>query len=234
MRAGMVCPLPLVLYIGQPQRMHPTGRPPVSKLQPAPVTTQMSKRPSRAEAEEAVRTLLAWSGDDPEREGLRETPKRVVEAYLEYFNGYDADPAAELAKTFEDTAGYDDMVLLKDIRLMSFCEHHIAPFFGVAHVAYVPDKRIVGLSKLAKVVEIFSHRLQTQETLTAEIASAIEKALTPKGVAILISAEHTCMSMRGVRQPGVATITTRFTGIFNKDASWRDRFLNLCAGRSSA
>lgn len=197
------------------------------------VSPKPAKRPTRAEAEDAVRTLLAWSGDDPTREGLLETPKRVAEAYLEYFNGYAADPADELSRTFEDRAGYDDMVLLKDIRLMSHCEHHIAPFSGVAHVAYVPDRRIVGLSKLARVVEIFAHRLQTQETMTAEIASAIETSLTPKGVAILISAEHTCMSMRGVRQPGVATITTRFTGVFDKDPSWRDRFLSLVSGRIS-
>ncbi|MFN3744607.1 MAG: GTP cyclohydrolase I FolE [Hyphomicrobiaceae bacterium] len=184
-------------------------------------------RPTRAEAEDAVRTLLAWAGDDPDREGLRDTPKRVVAAFEEYFAGYGADPVDALSRTFEDVGGYDDMVMLRDIRVQSHCEHHIAPFVGVAHIAYLPRSRVVGLSKLARVVEIFASRLQTQEKLTAEIAAAIESVLAPRGVAILIEAVHQCMSMRGVRQHGVATVTTRFTGVFDTDASYRDRFLQM-------
>lgn len=184
-------------------------------------------KPTRAEAEEAVRTLLAWAGDDPSREGLRDTPKRVAAAFEEYFAGYDADPVAALSRTFEDVGGYDDMVMLRDIRVQSHCEHHIAPFVGVAHIAYLPGDRVVGLSKLARVVEIFASRLQTQEKLTAEISGAIESVLAPRGVAILIEAEHQCMSMRGVRQHGVSTVTTRFSGVFESDASYRDRFLQM-------
>ena len=183
------------------------------------------RRPSRAQVEEAVRTLLAWTGDDPQRQELAQTPARVAAAFGEYFSGYAADPLDELASTFEDTAGYNDMVLLKDIAFESHCEHHIAPFIGVAHVAYVPDGRIVGLSKIARIVEIFARRLQTQERLTAEIAQALMEGLAPKGVAVMMSAEHQCMSMRGVRQRGVATVTSRFSGCFETDASWRDRFL---------
>lgn len=191
------------------------------------VTALPLRRPSRAEAEDAVRTLLAWAGDDPSRPGLADTPSRVADAYGEYFSGYRADAAAELATTFEETSGYDDIVLLKDIRFESHCEHHIAPFSGVAHVAYMPSGRIVGLSKLARVVEIFARRLQTQETLTGEIALAIAGALAPKGVAVMMSAEHTCMSARGVRQPHVTTVTSRFLGSFDTDAALRDRFLRM-------
>ena len=189
-----------------------------------------TRRPSRAEAEAAVRTLIAWAGDDPAREGLKETPRRVTEAFEEYFSGYRLDPADVLSKTFDEAGGYDDMVMLRDIRLASHCEHHIAPFQGVAHVAYLPNGRIVGISKIARVVEIFAKRLQTQETLTAQIADAIEAALQPRGVAVLIEAEHQCMSTRGVRQPGVKTITTRFTGALQSDASYRDRFLQMVHG----
>jgi GTP cyclohydrolase I len=183
--------------------------------------------PSRAEAEAAVRTLIRWAGDDPGREGLRETPRRVISAFEEYFAGYRLDPADVLSKTFHETSGYDDLVMLRDIRVESHCEHHLAPFIGVAHVAYLPNGRILGLSKIARVVEIFARRLQTQEALTAQIADAIEGALRPRGVAVLIEAEHQCMSMRGVRQPGVKTITTRFTGALEADASYRDRFLQM-------
>jgi GTP cyclohydrolase IA len=198
------------------------------KLQLTPnVASLPVRRPSRAEAEEAVRTLLAWAGDDPARPGLTGTPARVTDAYGEYFSGYRADARAELATTFEETSGYDDIVLLKNIRFESHCEHHIAPFTGVAHVAYIPSNGIVGLSKLARVVEIFARRLQTQETLTGEIALAIEDALKPKGVAVMMSAEHTCMSARGVRQPHVTTVTSRFLGDFNTDAALRDRFLAM-------
>jgi GTP cyclohydrolase I len=188
------------------------------------------KRPSRTETEAAVRTLIAWAGDDPEREGLRDTPARVADAFEEYFSGYRQDPIDVLSRTFEETGGYDDLVMLRDIRVESHCEHHLAPFLGVAHVAYLPDGRILGISKIARVVEIFAKRLQTQEALTAQIAGAIEDALQPRGVAVLIEAEHQCMSTRGVRQPGVKTITTRFTGALETDASYRDRFLQMVHG----
>lgn len=191
---------------------------------------RQTKRPSRAEVEDAVRTLLAWTGDDPDREGLRDTPRRVTEAFEEYFAGYRMDPSDVLSKTFSEAGGYDDLVMLRDIRVFSHCEHHLAPFIGVAHVAYLPSGRILGLSKIARVVEIFAKRLQTQETLTAQVAGAIESALKPRGVAVLIEAEHQCMSMRGVRQPGVKTITTRFTGALETDASYRDRFLQMVHG----
>jgi GTP cyclohydrolase I len=194
---------------------------------------RQTKRPSRAEAEDAVRTLLAWTGDDPDREGLRDTPRRVAEAFEEYFAGYRMDAAEVLSKTFGEAGGYDDLVTLRDIRVFSHCEHHLAPFIGVAHVAYLPSGRILGLSKIARVVEIFAKRLQTQEALTAQIADAIESALKPRGVAVLIEAEHQCMSMRGVRQPGVKTITTRFTGALETDASYRDRFLQMVHGPRS-
>jgi GTP cyclohydrolase IA len=200
----------------------------VTRRAPAAVKRQAApKRPSRAEAEAAVRTLLAWTGDDPDREGLRDTPRRVADAFEEYFSGYRLDPADVLSKTFHETGGYDDLVMLRDIRVDSHCEHHLAPFLGVAHVAYLPNGRILGISKIARVVEIFARRLQTQEALTAQIADAIETALRPRGVAVLIEAEHQCMSMRGVRQPGVKTITTRFTGALETDASYRDRFLQM-------
>jgi GTP cyclohydrolase I len=187
----------------------------------------VSKKPTREQAEEAVRTLLAWAGDDPTREGLIDTPRRVVEAYEEYFAGYGQDPVKVLSRTFEEVGGYDDMVMLREIRVESHCEHHIAPFLGVAHVAYLPQDRVVGISKLARAVEIFSRRLQTQETLTAQIADSIERALRPRGVAVLIDAEHQCMTMRGVHMPRCATITTRFTGIFQDQGDYRERFLQM-------
>ena len=196
----------------------------MKKSPAAPIIEALPRRrPTRAQAEEAVRTLLAWAGDDPARPDLAETPARVADAYGEYFSGYAADPMAELATTFEDPAGYNDMVLLKGIAFESHCEHHIAPFIGVAHVAYVPDGRIVGLSKLARIVEIFARRLQTQERLTGEIALALMEGLAPKGTAVMLSAEHQCMSMRGVRQKGVATVTTRLAGCF-EESPWRERF----------
>jgi GTP cyclohydrolase I len=190
-----------------------------------------SKRPSREKALEAVRTLLAWAGDDPDREGLKDTPRRVVDAYAEWFEGYDADPGEELSRIFEDVQGYDDMVLLRDIEVESHCEHHMAPFLGKAYVAYIPNEKVVGISKLARVVEIFSRRLQTQEVLTNQIAEAIESHLAPKGVAILIDAEHQCMTTRGVHHRHVSTITTRFTGAFKADEALKDRFLKLAQGR---
>ncbi|ADL00997.1 GTP cyclohydrolase 1 [Brevundimonas subvibrioides] len=187
-------------------------------------------RPTREEALAAVRTLIAWSGDNPDREGLLDTPKRVVDAYGEWFEGYTADPAKELSRTFEDVQGYDDMVLLRDIEVESHCEHHMAPFLGKAYVAYLPTEKVVGISKIARVVEIFSKRLQTQETLTQEIAGALEDHLSPAGVAVLIDAEHQCMTTRGVHHRHVSTITTRFTGQFKTDPALIERFLKLAKG----
>ena len=184
-------------------------------------------RPSKEEAMEAVRTLIAWAGDDPTREGLIDTPKRVVNAYKEWFAGYGQDPAEVLSRVFEDVSGYDDMVILRNIDIESHCEHHIAPFLGTAYVAYLPTDKVVGISKLVKVVEIFSKRLQTQETMTAQIAEAIDNALKPRGTAIMIDAVHQCMSTRGVHHPNVSTITTQFTGEFKADTALQDRFLRL-------
>ncbi|MBN9353768.1 MAG: GTP cyclohydrolase I FolE [Hyphomicrobium denitrificans] len=192
---------------------------------PTPVTALSPRRPSRAEAEEAVRTLIAWSGDNPARPGLEKTPERVAEAFGEYFKGYKQDALAELAQTFEDPSGYNEMVLLKDIAFESHCEHHIAPFFGTAHVAYLPSDRIVGLSKIARVVDIFARRLQTQESLTEQIATTLEEGLQAKGVAIMMSARHHCMAARGVQQRDVATVTFRFLGEFERNSSLRDRFM---------
>lgn len=189
-----------------------------------------SKRPTRDQAMEAVRTLIAWAGDDPAREGLKDTPRRVVDAYGDWFQGYEADVARELSRTFEEVQGYDDMVMLRDIEVESHCEHHMAPFLGKAYVAYVPTDKVVGISKIARVVEIFSKRLQTQETLTQEIAAALESHLNPAGVAVLIDAEHQCMTTRGVHHRHVSTITTRFTGAFRTDAMLQDRFLKLARG----
>ena len=182
-------------------------------------------RPTQEEAEEAVRTLLAWAGDDPAREGLLETPKRVAKAYKEWFKGYGEDPVKYLSRTFEDVQGYDDMVMLKNIDVESHCEHHMAPFLGKAFVAYMPSNAVVGLSKLARTVEVFAKRLQTQETLTAQICDAITDSLAPLGAAVLIDAEHQCMSTRGVHHKDVTTITTQFTGVFKSDRDLRERFL---------
>ncbi len=184
-------------------------------------------RPSRHEAEDAVRTLIAWAGDDPAREGLLDTPKRVAKAWEEWFSGYGADPATALGKTFEDVQGYDDMVMLTNIDVESHCEHHLAPIMGVAHVAYLPSDAVVGISKIARVVEIFCKRMQTQETMTAQIAAALMDAMNPRGVAILIDAKHQCMTTRGVHHPNVSTITSTFTGEFKTDANLRDRFMRL-------
>jgi GTP cyclohydrolase I len=184
-------------------------------------------RPTREQALEAVRTLISWAGDDPARPGLLDTPKRVADAFGEWFAGYGADPADELSRTFEDVENYDDMVMLRDVEVESHCEHHMAPFLGKAYVAYVPDQKVVGISKLARVVEIFSRRLQNQETLTNQVADAIEQNLLPKGVAVLIDAEHQCMTTRGVHHRHVSTITTRFSGVFKSDAALQDRFLRL-------
>ena len=185
------------------------------------------QRPTREEAMAAVRTLIAWAGDDPRREGVIDTPKRVVDAFEEWFEGYDADPAKELSRTFEDVQGYDDIVMLRDIEVESHCEHHMAPFLGKAYVAYMPTNRVVGISKIARVVEIFAKRLQTQETMTQQIADAITDSLRPAGVAVLIDAAHQCMTTRGVHHRHVSTITTQFTGVFKTDASLRQRFLDF-------
>lgn len=185
------------------------------------------KRPSQQEAEAAVRTLLAWAGEDPGREGLADTPKRVAKAFTEYFSGYREDPEEALARTFSDVAGYDDIVMLRDIEFNSHCEHHIAPFIGRANVAYLPTQAVVGISKLARVVDIYARRLQTQEALTAQVANTIDKVLKPRGVAVLIEAVHTCMSMRGIGKRNVATITTQFTGEFKTNAALQARFMEL-------
>jgi GTP cyclohydrolase I len=187
-------------------------------------------RPTREEAMDAVRTLIAWAGDDPERPGLVDTPRRVIDAYSEWFEGYGADPARELSRVFEDVTGYDDMVILRQVEVESHCEHHIAPFLGKASVAYIPGDKVVGISKLARVVEIFSRRLQSQETLTNQITAAIEEGLAPKGVAVLIEAEHQCMTTRGVNHRHVSTVTNRFTGAFRDDPALVERFLTLARG----
>jgi len=191
------------------------------------LAAQVEVRPSREEAEAAVRTLLAWAGDDPGREGLIDTPRRVVEAYEELFAGYQGDPNETLARVFDDVEGYADMVVVRDIPFVSHCEHHIAPFFGKAHIGYYPRGGAVGLSKLARVVEMFARRLQTQESMTAQIANAIERGLKPRGVAVMLEAEHTCMSMRGVKKAGVSTATTQFTGVFRNDREEQRRFYDL-------
>ncbi len=192
---------------------------------------QAKKRPDREEAEAAVRTLIAWAGDDPTREGLADTPGRVVEAFEEFFAGYDGDPHDILSRTFQDVQGYDDLVMLRDIRIESHCEHHMLPIIGVAHIAYLPRGRVVGISKLARVVDIYAKRLQTQETMTAQIANAIEEVLQPLGVAVMIDALHECMTTRGVHKPGTTTITTRFTGVFKDDHTYRERFMQLVNGQ---
>lgn len=186
-----------------------------------------AQRPSEEAAMEAVRTLIAWAGDDPAREGLIDTPKRVIKAYKEWFRGYDMDPAKELSRTFKDVSGYDDMVILRDIDVESHCEHHIAPFLGTAYVAYLPTDKVVGISKLVKVVEAYAKRLQTQETMTAQIAQAIDEALKPRGSAVMVDAVHQCMSTRGVHHPNVSTITTQFTGEFKTNPALQERFLRL-------
>ena len=188
-------------------------------------------RPTQAEAEDAVRVLLSWAGDDPTREGLLDTPKRVAKAYRELFSGYDLDAKDVLGTFFEEVGGYDDIILVRDIPFFSHCEHHMVPIIGKAHVAYLPNGRVLGLSKIARVVEIFGRRLQTQETMTAQIASAIETTLKPRGVAVMIDAEHMCMSMRGVQKQGSTTLTTSFTGAFKKDPAEQARFMSMVRSR---
>lgn len=187
----------------------------------------ITDRPSQEEVEAAVRTLLRWTGDNPDREGLKETPERVAKAFREMFSGYDQCPAEELERTFEEVAGYDDMVLVKDISFHSHCEHHMVPIVGRAHVAYLPDRKVVGLSKIARVVDIFSRRLQTQEAMTAEIAGVIQDILKPRGVAVMIEAEHMCMAMRGIRKQGSTTLTSTYTGVFRDQPEEQVRFIAM-------
>ena len=184
-------------------------------------------RPSREEAEAAVRTLLRWAGDDPAREGLLGTPGRVARAYEEFFAGYFRDPVEILQRTFEETEGYDEMVLLRGIRFESHCEHHLAPIIGVAHVAYMPRRRVVGISKLARIVEVYARRLQIQEKMTAQIANTIDEVLQPHGVAVVIDAAHQCMTTRGVHKPGVTMVTSRMLGVFRDDPKTRREFLGM-------
>ena len=184
-------------------------------------------RPSREQAMEAVKTLLAYTGDDPSREGLIDTPKRVIKAYDEFFAGYNEDPVEVLSRTFEQVEGYDEMVIVKGIRVESHCEHHMVPIIGVAHLGYIPNKKVVGISKLARMVDLFGKRLQTQETMTAQIADTIEKVLNPKGVAVVIDAAHMCMTTRGIHKTETSTVTSRMLGTFRKNANTRAEFMNL-------
>jgi GTP cyclohydrolase I len=184
-------------------------------------------RPNRTEVEEAFRTILRWTGEDPTRDGLRETPQRMARAYEEYFRGYQEDPEAILSKTFEETAGYDEMIVLRGIRFESHCEHHMAPIIGRAWVAYIPNGRVVGISKLARVVEVYAKRLQIQEKMTAQIANAIDSVLQPQGVAVLLKAEHFCMTARGIMKPGTDLVTSRMLGCFRDNAVTRQEFLSI-------
>ena len=192
-----------------------------------------ASRPTREEAEAAVRTLLQWAGDDPTREGLIDTPSRVVRSYEEFFAGYEVDPVGLLERTFEETDGYDEIVLLRDIRLESHCEHHMVPIIGRAHVAYLPHRRVVGISKLARVVEAYAKRLQIQEKLTAQIANTIQQVLQPRGVAVVIEAAHQCMTTRGIHKPGVTMVTSKMLGAFRDDPSTRRELLGMIANRGT-
>jgi len=194
---------------------------------PSAQERQAAARPSETEVEAAVDTLLRWIGEDPSREGLLDTPRRVAKAYKEMFNGYAQDPADELGRTFEEVAGYDDLVIVRDIQFHSHCEHHMVPIIGRAHVGYLPDGKVVGLSKIARVVDIFAHRLQTQEAMTAQIAGVIQDVLNPRGVAVMLEAEHMCMAMRGIRKQGSTTLTTTFTGAFRDNPEEQVRFMTM-------
>jgi GTP cyclohydrolase I len=204
----------------------------IKKLIPdvLPAIGSAENRPSEAEVEAAVRVLLRWTGDNPDREGLVDTPRRVMKAYREMFGGYDLSPAEELGRTFEEVAGYDDLVIVRDIQFHSHCEHHMVPIIGRAHVGYLPDGKVVGLSKIARVVDIFAHRLQTQEAMTAQIASVMQEVLNPRGVAVIIEAEHMCMAMRGIRKQGSTTMTSTFTGSFKDNPEEQVRFVTMVRG----
>jgi len=206
-----------------------TKKPPTT----GPAPAAKVERPSREAAEAAVRTLIAWAGDDPSREGLIDTPRRVLSAYDEFYAGYGQDPAEALERTFEDVGAYDDVVLVRDIPFYSHCEHHMVPFVGKAHIAYFPTESVVGLSKLARVLDAYAHRLQTQERLTADVVAAIDEILKPRGVAVMIEAEHQCMTLRGIRKHGASTVTTQFTGIFRDDPAEQQRFMGLVRGATA-
>jgi GTP cyclohydrolase I len=205
----------------------------VTPAKPNTVTSARVAQPTREQAEDAVRTLLRWAGDDPDREGLRDTPARVTRSYQEFFVGYATDPVALLERTFEETDGYDEIVLLRDIRLESTCEHHMAPIIGRVHVAYLPHRRVVGISKLARVVDAYAKRLQIQEKMTAQIANTIQEVLEPRGVAVVIEAAHQCMTTRGVHKPGVTMVTSRMLGAFRDDATTRRELLAMIGNRGS-
>ena len=204
----------------------------MKKVSQKKVTTIRNK-PSRKQAEEAVKTLIKWAGDNPEREGLQETPKRVVNSYKEFFSGYDSKPEQILSKTFDEVEGYDEMVIVRDIAIESHCEHHMVPFIGIAHIGYIPDKRIVGISKLARIADVFAKRLQTQEIMTAQIADTINEVLKPKGVAVVIDAQHQCMTTRGTHKTESSTITSRMLGLFRTNSNTRSEFMNLINSANS-
>ncbi len=203
-----------------------------SQPKPQPPDTASEARPTNEEAESAIRTLIRWAGDDPGREGLRDTPRRVAKSYLEFFRGYEEDPVAMLERTFEEVEGYDEIVLLRDIRLESHCEHHMVPIIGRAHVAYLPDRRVVGISKLARVVDAYAHRLQIQEKLTAQICNTINDVLLPRGTAVIIEAAHECMTTRGVHKTGVSMVTSRMLGAFRDDPTTRRELLAMVGNRA--
>jgi len=195
--------------------------------------TPIRNKPSRKQAEEAVKTLIKWAGDNPEREGLLETPKRVVNSYKEFFSGYDSKPEQILSKTFDEVEGYDEMVIVRNITIESHCEHHMVPFIGIAHIGYIPNKRIVGISKLARIADVFAKRLQTQEIMTAQIADTINEVLKPKGVAVVIDAQHQCMTTRGTHKTESSTITSRMLGLFRTNSNTRSEFMNLINSANS-
>ena len=204
----------------------------MKKVSQKKVTTIRNK-PSRKQAEEAVKILIKWAGDNPEREGLLETPKRVVNSYKEFFSGYDIKPEQILSKTFDEVEGYDEMVIVRDIAIESHCEHHMVPFIGIAHIGYIPNKRIVGISKLARIADVFAKRLQTQEIMTAQIADTINEVLKPKGVAVVIDAQHQCMTTRGTHKTESSTITSRMLGLFRTNSNTRSEFMNLINSANS-
>jgi|TARA_Y100000815_G_scaffold135475_1_gene122145 GTP cyclohydrolase I len=204
----------------------------MKKVSQKKVTTIRNK-PSRKQAEEAVKILIKWAGDNPEREGLLETPKRVVNSYKEFFSGYDSKPEQILSKTFDEVEGYDEMVIVRDISIESHCEHHMVPFIGIAHIGYIPNKRIVGISKLARIADVFAKRLQTQEIMTAQIADTINEVLKPKGVAVVIDAQHQCMTTRGTHKTESSTITSRMLGLFRTNSNTRSEFMTLINSANS-
>ncbi len=209
------------------------NKPALTPVVPTAAVSPAEPRPTREQAELAVRTLILWAGDDPDREGLRATPERVVRSYEEFFSGYTSDPEEILQRTFEETAGYDDMVVLRDIRFESFCEHHMVPIIGTAHIGYLPRNRVVGISKLARILEIFSKRLQIQEKMTAQIATTIDRVLRPQGVAVVVQGEHQCMTTRGIHKPGVSMVTSQMIGVFRDSDTTRKEFLSII-GRGHA